>query len=199
MYHAQHAERSPVQSDSKLRMLDEELMIERALADRDNFEPIYELYAGPVYRMSLRATGDPDLADDITAKVFLTVIEKLHLFRPQQSGSFRGWLFVIAKNAIRDHWRRTYRIQRLYDDAPYYFDQSPGPVEIVLQTLELEELREALATLNDRHRTIVEFRLSGLTTTEIANAMGVSIASLKSAQTRAYASIRRHFEQKGGR
>lgn len=199
MYDAVRAGRSLVNPDNDLRLVDETLMIERALANRDNFEPIYELYAGPVYRMSLRATGDPDLADDITAKVFLTALEKLHQFRPQRSGSFRSWLFVIAKNAIRDHWRRNHRVQRIYDDAPDIADESPGPAELVLHRMEFAELREALETLNDRHRTIIEFRLSGLTTAEIAEAMDISIASLKSAQTRAYTRLRTYLEHKGGR
>ncbi|MCA9833891.1 MAG: sigma-70 family RNA polymerase sigma factor [Thermomicrobiales bacterium] len=192
------AGRSAVNHNPDLRLVNEQMMVERALANRDDFEPIYMLYAGPVYRMCLRATGDPDLADDLTAKVFLTVIEKLHLFQPEKGSSFRSWLFAIAQNAVRDHWRRTNRIHRLHDDGFDVVDLSPGPDEIALHRLEFADLKRALERLNDRQRTIIELRLSGLTTTEIADAMGITIPSLKSAQTRAYASLRRYLDHEGG-
>ncbi|MCO5225102.1 MAG: hypothetical protein M9953_07185 [Thermomicrobiales bacterium] len=51
-------------------------------------------------------------------------------------------------------------------------------------------MRAALITLSDRHRSIVELRLSGLATKEIAATLGMSVPALKSAQTRAYTAIR---------
>lgn len=187
-----------VSDEQNLRLLNEQAMIERALENRANFEPIYVLYSGPVYRLCLRASGDPDLADDLTAKVFLTVLERLHTYSPKPNSTFRSWLFVVAKNTVRDHWRRTNRIHRLFDDRVDIADDDPGPEEIAIHRVELGELRIALDSLNERHRTIIEFRLSGLTSAEIAQAMGITISALKSAQTRAYASIRQQLAHKGG-
>lgn len=188
----------PVSDEQNLRLLDEQVMIERALEDPAEFEPIYVLYSAPVYRLCLRAAGDADLADDLTAKVFLTVLERLHSYSPRPGSTFRSWLFVVAKNTVRDHWRRTNRIHRLFDDRVEIADDVPGPEEIAIHRVSLEELRVALEALNERHRTIIEFRLSGLTTAEIAQTMGITISALKSAQTRAYATIRQQLEYKGG-
>lgn len=184
--------------EPNLRLLDEQVMIERAQQDRAHFTPIYELYSAPVYRLCLRATGDPDLSDDLTAKVFLTVLERLHTYRPERGSSFRSWLFVVARNTVRDHWRRNNRVHRLFDDRKEIPDEDVGPEDIAIHRLQLADLRDALETLNERQRTIVEFRLSGLTTAEIAQAMGITVTALKSAQTRAYANIRQELEFKGG-
>lgn len=188
----------PVTDEPNLRLLDEQVIIERAQKDRAHFTPIYEQYSAPVYRLCLRATGDPDLSDDLTAKVFLTVLERLHTYKPKPKSSFRSWLFVVARNTVKDHWRRNNRIHRLFDDRTEIADGDVGPEEIAIHRTQLEALRAALQTLNERQRTIVEFRLSGLSTAEIAQAMGITVAALKSAQTRAYANVRKELEFKGG-
>lgn len=187
-----------VNDDASLRLLDDQVMVERAQQDRAYFEPIYERYSSAIYRLCLRATGDPDLADDLTAKVFLTVIERIDAYRPRSNSTFRSWLYVVAKNTVRDHWRRTNRIHRLFDHHIDVADDDHGPEELAIHRIQLAELRVALNTLNERHRTIIEFRLSGLTSPEIADAMGITLAALKSAQTRAYANIRTELEPKEG-
>lgn len=198
MHALRFRDRDEVIDEPNLRVLDEQAMVERAQQDRTHFEPIYQLYSAPIYRLCLRATGDPDLADDLTAKVFLTVLERIDRYRPKPNSTFRSWLFVVAKNTVRDHWRRTNRIHRLFDDRAEIADDGLGPEEFVIHKIQLEELRSALDSLNERHRTIIEFRLSGLTTVEIAEAMGITMPALKSAQTRAYANVRQELEYKGG-
>lgn len=198
MHAARPGSNYELNDEPNLRLLDEQVMVERAQQDRAHFEPIYELYSARVYRICLRATGDPDLAEDLTAKVFLTVLERLHSYKPKPGSSFRSWLFVVAKNTVRDHWRRNNRIHRLFDDRAEIADKEIGPEELAIHRIQLEELRTALETLNERHRTIIEFRLSGLTSAEIAEAMGITMAALKSAQTRAYANVRQELEYKGG-
>lgn len=187
----------PTMNQTDLRLVDDDLMVERARADIHAFAPIYERYSTSVFRMCLRATGDEDLADDLTAKVFLTVIERLGQYQPRTGSTFRSWLFVIARNTVHDHWRRNNRVRPLVDDTIGPTDDSPGPEEIALHRITLQEVRDVLGTLNERHRSIVEFRLSGLTTQEIAEAMGMTIPALKSAQTRAYATIRQRLPQEG--
>lgn len=180
-----------------LRLVDDELLVERARTDVDTFEAIYIRYGAPVYRMCLRACGDPDLADDLTANIFLKAFERLDRYQPRPGSTFRSWLFTIARNTVLDHWRRNNRFISLGDDLPTVFDTDPGPEEIALTRIEIAEVREILSTLNERHRSIIEFRLSGLTTREIAGIMGITISALKSAQSRAYANIRQQLTRTG--
>lgn len=184
-------------TQSDLRLVDDNLMVERARKDPAEFAPIYERYSTPIYLMCLRAVGNEDLANDLTAKVFLAVLERLDHYQPREDSTFRSWLFVVARNTVHDHWRRENRILPLTDELPVPIDHSPGPEDIALHRISFEEVRSVLETLNERHRSIVEFRLSGLTTMEIATAMGISIPALKSAQSRAYANIRARLNHGG--
>lgn len=171
--------------------------IDRAKRDPEAFASLYEEHGAGIYRMCLRATGNPDLADDLTATVFLKVFERLDQYVARPGSSFRAWIHVLALNVARDHWRHTNRISLLQDDAAVVMDESPGPEDIVLHRISLEEVRNVLGTLSDRHRTIVELRLAGLSTREIANALGMTISALKSAQTRAYKTIREQLAPEG--
>ncbi len=47
--------------------------------------------------------------DDVFQEVFLTVARKIDDFMLNQSGSFRGWLRVITRSRVVDHFRRTGR------------------------------------------------------------------------------------------
>ena len=183
--------------DRDLRLLDDELLVERSKSAPDEFRHIYDLYSGSIYRMCLRACGDPDLADDLTAAIFLKAFERLHQYRYRDGSTFRSWLFKLARNSVHDHWRKNSRISTWGEDEPVLIEDSPGPEEIALSRIELAEVRAILETLNDRHRSIVEYRLSGLNTREIADALGITISALKSAQTRAYANIRARLSTKG--
>lgn len=186
-------------TESNLRIVDDDLDVEHARTNPAEFSVLYQRYAAPIYRMCLRAIGDPDQADDLTATVFLRAFERLDKFQPQSGGSFRSWLFAIALNAVRDEWRKGNRITAISDDQPEIPDYSPGPEELAVHHITVAEVRSVLTSLSDRHRAIVELRLSGLTTKEIAATLGMTLPALKSAQTRAYVAIRDQFNERGPR
>src|SRR5690606_31902242 len=118
------------------------------------------------------------LANDLTAKIFVRALEKLHQYLPRPGATFRSWLFTIARSVITDHWRR-HRPLRLVDERELALvDGDPGPEEVAVHRSEVEELRRVLDALPERQREIVELRLAGLTTNEIAAAMEMTVAGV---------------------
>lgn len=177
---------------------DELSWIEAAQRDPVAFAPLYERYAVPVYRYCYRRTGDEELANDLTARIFVRAIEKLHQFRPVPGATFRSWLFTIARSILTDHWRRIRPVPLSDEGESWLEDSDPGPEEIAVHRSQMRELRRVLGELPHRQREVVELRLAGLTTAEIAPAMGMTVAGVKSAQTRAYSRIRELMSSRAG-
>jgi RNA polymerase sigma-70 factor (ECF subfamily) len=177
---------------------DELACVNAARGDPAAFAPLYERYAVPVYRYCYRRTGDEELANDLTARIFVRAIEKLHQFRPMPGATFRSWLFTIARSILTDHWRRIRPVPLSDEGESWLQDSDPGPEEIAVHRSQMRELRRVLGELPDRQREVVELRLAGLTTTEIAAAMEMTVAGVKSAQTRAYSRIRELMNTRPG-
>jgi DNA-directed RNA polymerase specialized sigma24 family protein len=73
--------------------------------DADAFDEIYVRYLPLVVRWSLRATGNREVAADLTAEVFAASLTAARRFRPER-GSVAGWLLGIGRNKLRESRRR---------------------------------------------------------------------------------------------
>jgi RNA polymerase sigma-70 factor (ECF subfamily) len=70
------------------------------------WERLAKLYGPLVYEWSRKAGLQPDDASDIMQSVFATLSHKLQRFQRRSAGdSFRGWLYTVTRNQLRDFWR----------------------------------------------------------------------------------------------
>lgn len=179
---------------------DDLALIEAAKASPAAFAPLYRLHAPRIYRYCYRRLGHPELAADATSQVFIKAIAGLASFtpHPEHPGkTFRAWLFRIASNVVIDT-RRTHRSHRSLDApddsgdlAAALIDPARSPEELAISQDTSRAVRAALDKLPERQRQIVELRLAGLTGDEIAEAMGTTLSAVKSAQFRAWGTLRR--------
>jgi RNA polymerase sigma-70 factor (ECF subfamily) len=133
---------------------------------------------------------DAELANDLTAQTFIRAIERIDRFQHRGGASFRAWLYAIARNLITDRWRRI-RPGPLPDAvADTLIDHDPGPEHRAVHGDELDRLLAVLDRLPENQRAIIELRMTGLTTNEIADVLELTIPAVKSAQSRAYKRLR---------
>lgn len=168
----------------------ESAIIAAALRDPAAFAPLYERHAPDIYRFCYLRLGLREAADDLTARVFIRALERLHQYRPQPGATFRSCLFAIARNMLNDEWRRRRDIRLVPDVLDLTRDDAPGPEAVAVHRSEMARLRAALNDLPGRQQEIVELRMVGFTTSEIAAALGISQAAVKSAQSRAYRALK---------
>lgn len=167
----------------------DEALVAAAQANGAEFAILYQRYVDPVYRFCYRRLGDRAAAEDATSAVFERAIKALPRFK---TGSFRAWLFTIARNTVTDAYRRNRGEQRL-DAARSVADDRPGPEELSSEAADATLIRDLLVHLNPDQRQIVELRLAGLTDAEIAHVLGRSHGSVRTAQYRAVQRLRRLF------
>jgi RNA polymerase sigma factor (sigma-70 family) len=78
--------------------------------DRETFTRLYRENVEGIQRYLARRVGDPFLAADLTAEVFLAAIESAASFDAKR-GTPRAWLFGIAKTVVAAEARRNRRDQ----------------------------------------------------------------------------------------
>lgn len=174
--------------------------IRDAIAHPANFEPLYRRYVADVYYFCFRRLAHPEDAADATSRTFIKALAGLPSFRPNPENAgatFRAWLFRIAYTTVVDMQRRQRPQQSIdqdqEDDATIPIQLThPGrtPEEIALANEDIRRVREMLGKLPERQRRVVELRLADLTGQEIADAMVMSLSAVKSAQFRAYQTLR---------
>jgi RNA polymerase sigma-70 factor, ECF subfamily len=134
------------------------------------FEATYRDHVDAVFRYTLRAVGNRELAEDITSEVFL------ELYRNRDSvdaGKLPAWLFTVAKNRAVDYWRKTATEQRYADLAPA---QEAAPA----LRLDLQQWLREEPTLKPIHRVcLVMHFVHGMNRVEIAERLGVADTQVK--------------------
>ncbi len=79
-----------------------------AVRDPELFEAFYRRHVDAVLRFVARRVDDPQTAADLTAEIFLAVLDSAHTYRPRL-GSETAWLYGIARNIVSSERRRVAR------------------------------------------------------------------------------------------
>lgn len=110
------------------------------------------IYGPLVYQWARRCNLSNEDAADVVQEVFRTLTHALVDYRP--TGKFRGWLWTVTRNKVRDHFRAADRqavatggttayaqLQQLADDAPEPWtsddERSASEHGVTIRTLDL--------------------------------------------------------------
>jgi RNA polymerase sigma-70 factor (ECF subfamily) len=162
-----------------------------AKRDPAAFAALYRRYVDAVYRYCYHRMGTREQAEDATSQVFLKVLAGLPTRREEES--FRSWLCAIAHNVVADLYRAKRPVWPLSVVADYA-DDRPSIEAEALAAVEQDEVRALLLRLPVDQRRVLELRLAGLTSTEIAGALEKQVGAVKMAQSRAIARLRQSLE-----
>jgi RNA polymerase sigma-70 factor, ECF subfamily len=145
--------------------------------DERAFAIIVRAYETPVFNYALRLVGDRALAEDLTQEVFLRVFQGLPKFSLRCK--FTTWLFQVTKNRVLDELRASERRPRhlvaLDDVAP--LEVMDAPIERGETVDALWRAIEGLST--DLKMALLLRDVAGLSYTEIADALEVTLATVK--------------------
>lgn len=164
---------------------DDELLAAWGLGDAAAGEALTRRYYANVLRFfDIRATAQ---AEDLAQKTFLTCLEKRHNVRTL--GSFRSFLFGIARNHLLHHIRAA---ARRHESAEFedFADEQPSPSRIVAMYDEQRLLLRAFQTISvDAQQALQLFYWEQLQTSEIASALGIPVSTVTTRISRARKSL----------
>jgi RNA polymerase sigma-70 factor (ECF subfamily) len=152
----------------------------------------YESYGDLLYSYLRFHLPSPDLAEDLTAEVFLRALKAHDRYNPS-SGSPRPWLFRIAQNALRDYHRQAKRRPLLTMAAMRDVQcDAPSPEERLLWEEEVAGLLAAMEELAARDREIIGLCYgSELSISEAGEILGLSDTATRTRLWRAMGRLRK--------
>lgn len=146
------------------------------------FDEFYESYFDRVARALALAGGDRDLAHDAAQEAFARALRQWRKVR--EMGRPDGWVYVVAMNHMRDHWRRTARRRGRSPDPGYAADNTSAVATRL-------SVRDAIETLPPRQREAVVLRyLADLPLADVAAAMECATGTVKATLHQAMVNMR---------
>lgn len=147
---------------------------------------LFELLSEDLYNYALHLSGDAALADDIVAETFLAAWRSASTYRTG-SGTYRAWLFRIARNQLRSTWARQRRERQAIEELAAGSETSERPPDGAM-----EWLRQSLGELTPDQREAVVLRyVAGLDIPDIARLLGRREGAVRSLLHRAIRRMRR--------
>jgi RNA polymerase sigma-70 factor (ECF subfamily) len=145
--------------------------------DSDAFAGFYERSARSLWAYLARVSGDPALADDLMQESYVRFLCASKPAPGLEEGEVaaRRYLFRIATNLLRDHWRRpsTASIEEMPEE---FFAATASTAQSDSRAV----LGPALAAMRPRERQLLWLaHAEGYTHREIAEITGLASASIR--------------------
>ena len=146
--------------------------------DQAAFAEVFRHFAPRVKAFLMKSGADEALAEECMQDVMATLWNKAHLYDPSRA-AVSTWIFTIARNRKIDLLRRYARPEP--EDLPWGPDESPDQADVMALQQETTKLAEAIRTLPEKQRHLIEKAYFGdLTHSEIAAETGLPLGTIKS-------------------
>jgi RNA polymerase sigma-70 factor, ECF subfamily len=179
------------------------LEFQRGIRREENFERIVKRYYRPVQALLSKRCFSTDDCLDLNQETFLKVYTGLDGYA--WKSKFSSWLFTVAVNVCRNWHGGEWRRERLVPKNPaagdppaasgeererVAVDTNESPLGELLSEERYELLHEAVDQLPPQKRECVKLRLLDRSYQEIADAMELSIGTVKAHLNQARESLR---------
>lgn len=200
------ADLAPLPSSPLDTLSDDELVAAMVAGEAAALAALYDRHSRVVFALIVRIIANRETAEDLVQEVFLRVWQQASSF-DETRGALRSWLCTIAHNlALNEVRRRQRRPQGVQpstdaddrgDALSGCIDSAPQPSAAAWCSVRDGSLATALATLPPTQRAVLQMYAAGYSQSEIAEAFGEPLGTIKSRMRRSLLRLREDLPQHG--
>ena len=170
----------------------QDLLAKAQAGDQAAFAAIIRKHQNMVFSVALHMLRSRPAAEDLAQEVFLELYRSLN--RLESDAHVVSWLRRVASHRCIDEIRRRNHRQEFATDTLPETGHSPEPREVFVA----ERLEELVAELPERARMVVVLRYQEeMEPTEIADALGMPVNTVKSHLRRSIIALRERLMGRG--
>jgi RNA polymerase sigma factor (sigma-70 family) len=169
------------------------LVVRCGAGDETAIGLLYDRFGRSAYALARRITGDTHLAEEVVQEAFLDAWRAAQRFEPKRA-SVATWLFTFVHRRAVDAVRRAAVRPRTFGGDVDALPEQADTIDVLASVVtedEANRLRRAMSVLPDRERRVLELAyVEGLSQSEIAEALGEPLGTVKSRTHAALARMR---------
>jgi len=179
----------------KFRDIENEEFLVRSLSKGNilAFNTLFKEYSGRLFRFANGYLRSEAEAEEIVQEVFTIIWEKRKDLKDELS--FKSYLFTIAFNIIKKHFRRKAYLAE-YLNSEIYSDLDISTTDKIDYDSVCDFIRKLVDRLPDRRREIfIKSRFEGLSIKEISEELGISHKTVENQITAALKFLKENLKR----
>ncbi len=176
---------------------DETLAVQAVAGQRWAQREMWYRFAPMVYGLLRRSLGSRHDPDDLVQEVFLRVFRRLHAL--EKASALRSFVYSVGVRVVCEEIRHFQVRQRVHAElALMGRDDGAGAVDFEARAT-LQLLEKILGGMKEKHRAVFVLRhVEGMELREIADGLGVSLATVKRYLVKSLRAIERGLAKDDG-
>lgn len=160
---------------------------------RKRFASYYNTYFEKIYRyIFFRVGQNRETAEDLTSEVMLKAYEAFENF--DQERNFGVWIYIIARNHLIDHYKKTKKDIVALEDAEYELKYDDKLEEKAETEMKMEHVEQAIERLPDQHKEVITLKfMSEMTNKEIAEVLNLKETHVRVLISRATGNLKKQL------
>jgi RNA polymerase sigma factor (sigma-70 family) len=160
-----------------MRVTDDSTLLGSVAADITAFETLYRRYVGRVTAYAVTRCSSAADVGDVVAQTFVRLLHVADRYDPER-GDPAAFVFAIAGNVLRDHYRTDRRQRALVHRLAGSDLLAPDEIERLESAIDASRIapaaHDALDAVTESEGEILRMVADGVTPTEAALALGIT-------------------------
>lgn len=176
----------------KTKNIEEELILKLRSGNMLAFNLLFEEYSSKLYIFANGYLKSKEDAEGLVQDVFTTIWEKRGQLKPELS--FKSFLFTIAYNNIKNHFRQKSQFRRFANNELFEKITTETVQEIDYNSLR-DHVLDIVKSLPEKRRLVfLKSRIEGLTNKEIAEELGLTKKTIENHLNLALKQVKNRIE-----